>query len=101
MSIDQSDSGSLAVAKLDGQTQPESGSGQPQLMLAHFVEETRSVAQDHRNADETGYQTTLPKPRRPVKSVSIWSQSECRRHVLRRSDGEETLRIEQRWHRSR
>jgi len=46
-------------------------------VLAHLVEETRAVA-EHDGALTTGYQTTLPKPRRPVKGRLIWSQSECR-----------------------
>ena len=40
----------------------------------------------------TGYQTTLPKPRRPVKAGLISSQSEWRCGVLRRSHGDETAR---------
>ena len=42
---------------------------------------------------ETGYQTTLPKPRRPVKSAPISSQSEWRASVFRGADGEQALGI--------
>ena len=72
-----SDGGGLTVGKLDGEPQPEARAGEPQLLFAHLVEEPRAVAQ-RTGTLETGYQTTLPKPRRPVKAGLIWSQSERR-----------------------
>ncbi len=50
MAVDESDGGRVAVRKLDGEAQAETRAGHAELVLAHFVEDARAVAEDHGNA---------------------------------------------------
>ena len=77
MAVDKGDGRRLPVRKFNREAQAEFGAGETELVFADFVEEAGAVAEDHRDGGD-GYQTTLPKPRRPVNAVSIWSQSERR-----------------------
>ena len=75
MAVDDRDVGGLSMGKFDGQAETKGGSERQEFLLADFVEESRSISDDH-GLLETGYQTTLPNPRRPVNSGLITSQSE-------------------------
>src|SRR5271157_3768201 len=52
MAVDEGDGGRLAVRRLDGEAQAEAGPGQSEFMLADFVEQASSVAQNDGDAGD-------------------------------------------------
>ncbi len=92
VSVDESDGGSLPVGKLDCQTQPKPSPGQPQLMLPHFVKEPRSVAQDHRNGRNRIPDDVAKTAKASEVGIDL-VPVRVQRHILRRADSQETLRV--------
>ena len=90
VSVDEGDGGRMAVGELDGEAEAEVGSGEAELVLADLVEEAGAVAEDDGDARD-GYQTTLPKPRSPVKSDADAVPVGVEGDVVGGSDGHEAL----------
>jgi len=90
MAVDERDCGGLAMRKLDGKAQVEMRACEPELVLAHLVEETRAVAQHDRGAgdripDHVSEATQAGKRKADLIPVRV------QRHVAGRADGQQPL----------
>ena len=92
MAVDEGDGGRLAVGKFIGEREAEIRAADMRSLCSPISSKTRAPSPRITGTLETGYQTTLPKPRRPVKSTAMESQSVCSAASSRRADSDEALR---------
>ena len=92
MAVDESNSGRLAVGKLDREPQAEARAGE-RSFCSPISSKSRAPSPRITGTLDTGYQTTLPKPRRPVKANADLVPVGVQGDVVGRADGEQALRI--------